>query len=160
MAIEVGRRIRVGAEEWLVDFHVASGGFAEVFHLERLKPAGGEAAIKVLNTVRKSDPVWVKKFEREARITANNPAHPNVVRSLSFWRLKEGELALVQEFVSSAKKLSVHFHDPDADRVGLVLQALYALRSVHGSDNGSGIVHRDVTAQNILVNTSTGTRDS
>jgi len=74
MALQISMRVTHGADEWLVDSHVATGGFGEIFHATRTKPSPAEAAIKVLNRERKLDPVWVKKFKREARIASQNPA--------------------------------------------------------------------------------------
>jgi eukaryotic-like serine/threonine-protein kinase len=156
MAIKVGAKFTSEAEEWLVEELIGSGGFGDIFRMRRIRPAVLDVAIKVMNEERKADPVWVKKFTREARIMGNVAPHPNVVRLLAFWEYPNGDKVLVQEYVPDARKLSMYLHDPNVDRVDLFLQVLYALRAVHGAGADDGVVHRDVTASNILVNKLTG----
>jgi len=118
-------------------------------------PSVVEAVVKVPSNDVRLDPVWMKKFEREARISGNIPEHPNVVKVLAVWRFTDGELAVVQEFVHNAKTFSSYVGDVNVDRVDALLQALYALRAVHGSED-EGIVHRDIAPSNILVDSVTG----
>jgi len=149
MAIDVGTIVTHGDEEWAIDGFIAAGGFGKIFHATRTKPWPMEAAVKVPAPHIIAEPVWSKKFEREARIVANLK-HPNVVKVLAIWKFKTGEMALVQEFVKGAKTLVQHLDDPANDRVSALLQALYGLRAIHGTD-AKGVVHRDMAPQNVLV---------
>jgi serine/threonine protein kinase len=150
MAIAVGIIVRRGDEEWVIDQFIAAGGFGKVFHATRRKPSPMEAAIKIPADHVLADPILSKKFEREARILANLE-HPNVVKVIEVWNFKKtGEKALVQEFVQDRKTLSQHLADPNNDRVSALLQALYGLRAIHGTED-KGVIHRDVAPQNLLV---------
>ena len=111
MAIDVGTIVTHGDEEWAIDGFIAAGGFGKIFHATRTKPWPMEAAVKVPAPHIIAEPVWSKKFEREARIVANLK-HPNVVKVLAIWKFKTGEMALVQEFVKGAKTLVQHLDDP------------------------------------------------
>jgi serine/threonine protein kinase len=147
--LNIGTRLKIGQFVYLLDRSVGRGGFGRVFHAIREAPSSGEAAIKFLSESLRHDETWLAKFEREARILANL-SHQNVVKILHFWRLDDGTMALAQEFVRGARNLTEVFANPDADRVGLYLQALYGLRAIHGNPE-SGVVHRDISPANLLV---------
>jgi serine/threonine protein kinase len=155
MKIMVGTKVRTDdGEEWKIDRRIYEGLFGEVFHATRIKPGPAEAVVKVPAEHIQDDPVWSKKFAREGRILANL-SHPNVVRIISVWSLSAGQTALLQEYVRNAQTISDHFKDPNIDRVGIMLQALYGLRAIHGTDD-RGVVHRDIAPQNVLVDPATG----
>ena len=156
MAVSVGVTINTGTEKWAIDSEISRGRFGIVFHAIRVLPTLGEAAVKVQTEDARKDPIWSRKFAREARILGNNPMHPNVVQVQAVWNFPDGEVAVVQEFVPSARTLSSYIHDHTVDRVSALLQALYALRAIHGGDD-AGIIHRDIAPGNVLVDTSTGT---
>jgi hypothetical protein len=149
MAIGVGTIVTRGDEDWVIDDFIAEGGFGKVFHATRRKPFPIEAAVKFPADHVLADPILSKKFAREARILANLK-HPNVVKVIEIWRFKTGEMALVQEFVKDRKTLTQYLFDPNNDRVSALLQALYGLRAIHGTED-QGVVHRDVAPQNLLV---------
>jgi len=149
MAIEVGTVVTHGDEEWEIDAFIAKGGFGKIFHATRRKPFPMEAAVKIPAPHVLADPILSKKFEREARILANLK-HPNVVKVIEVWKFKTGELALVQEFVKDRKSLSQHVADTANDRVSALLESLYALRAIHGTEE-KGVIHRDLAPQNVLV---------
>lgn len=146
MSISIGSEITHGDEVWKVDYLIAEGRFGIVFHATRTAPTPGEAAIKIPTAEILKDPIWSRKFRREAGIVANL-SHPNVVKILEVWEFPDGEVALVQEFIKDRRTLSKYFADPANERVTAVLQTLYALRATHEK----GVVHRDVGPQNILV---------
>ena len=156
MGLRVGTKVTSGTEEWLIESEIKRGRFGVVFRAERTRPAPCVAAVKVPTEEMRNDPVWSKKFAREARIVANSPKHTNVVRVLALWPFRDGETAVVQEFVPNAVTLTKYIEDKDVDRVSVLLQALYALRAIHGNEE-AGIVHRDIAPGNVLVDTATGT---
>lgn len=111
--------------------------------------------MKVPTQEMRDHPVWSKKFEREARIIANSPKHPNIVRVIAVWNLGD-ETAVVQEFVPNACTITKYIENSSVDRVSALLQVLYALRALHGNED-AGIVHRDIAPGNVLVDAATGT---
>jgi len=141
---------------------IASGGMATV-HLGRLLGSAGfsrTVAIKRLHPQYAKDPDFVTMFVDEARLAARIH-HPNVVATLDVVST-DGELFLVMEYVmgeslgrliplARAKGERIPPAVVATVMVG-VLQGLHAAheaRDEHGSP--LGIVHRDVSPQNVLV---------
>jgi eukaryotic-like serine/threonine-protein kinase len=141
---------------------IAAGGMATV-HLGRLLGPVGFArtvAIKRLHPQFAADPEFVSMFLDEARLVARI-SHPNVVPTLDVVQL-EGELFIVMEYVRGESLLRLI---QAALEKGLVLPArtvatllvgvLHGLHAAHEAKDELGhplgIVHRDVSPQNILV---------
>lgn len=143
---------------------IGVGGMAKV-HLGRLVgPAGftKPVAVKRLHEHLAEDPDFVEMFLDEARLAAK-VRHPNVVPTLEVVQDKS-EIFLVLEYVegeSLGKLLKAAFAkgQPVEPRIvsAIVLDALRGLQAAHEAkdDRGErlGIVHRDVSPQNILVGT-------
>jgi eukaryotic-like serine/threonine-protein kinase len=141
---------------------IASGGMASV-HLGRmLGPAGFNKtiAIKRLHPHIARDPEFVSMFLDEARVAARIQ-HPNVVATLDIVPM-EGEVFLVLDYVQG-ESLS---HLLKAVRIrnervhprimaSIMVNALHGLHAAHEATDEHGrplgIVHRDVSPQNILV---------
>ncbi len=141
---------------------IASGGMASV-HFGRLLGGAGfsrTVAIKRLHPHLAEDPDFLSEMIDEARLAARIH-HPNVVPTLDVVATN-GELLLVMEYVrgESLSRL-LRLQAERGQRVPLpivsaiVLGALRGLHAAHEatSDQGAplGIVHRDVSPQNILV---------
>ncbi|HZO14799.1 MAG TPA: protein kinase [Polyangiaceae bacterium] len=142
---------------------IAAGGMATV-HLGRLVgPVGFTrlVAIKRLHRHYCRDPEFVAMFLDEARIAARI-RHPNVVQVLDVVPA-EGELFLVMDYVdgeSLSKLLRVTVEKtqrPPPPRIAaaVISGALQGLHAAHEAKGESGellgVVHRDVSPQNILV---------
>ncbi len=147
---------------YVVHDRIAAGGMATV-HVGRLLGAAGfsrTVAIKRLHDQYAKDPDFVAMLLDEARLAALI-RHPNVVPTLDVVA-EEDELLVVMEYVEgdSAAHL-VKLTLGNGDRVpvpyaaAIVAQALHGLHAAHVTrdKNGDplGIVHRDVSPQNILV---------
>ncbi len=147
---------------YVVHDRIAAGGMATV-HLGRLLGAAGfsrTVAIKRLHDGYAKDPEFVAMLLDEARLAATI-RHPNVVPTLDVVA-EGGELLVVMEYVegdSLAHLAKVVLHRgqriPPAFAAAIVAQALHGLHAAHEARdrNGEplGIVHRDVSPQNILV---------
>jgi serine/threonine protein kinase len=143
---------------------IASGGMATV-HLGRLIGTAGflrTVAIKRLHAQFANDPEFTSMFLDEARL-ASRIQHPNVVSTLDVV-MKEHELLLVMDYVrgESLSRLVRRARDagerlPPRVVVAIVAGALQGLHAAHEAvdEKGQplGLVHRDMTPQNILVGT-------
>src|SRR3954469_20093549 len=141
---------------------IASGGMATVHFGRLLGPVGFSrtVAIKRLHAQFAKDPEFVAMFLDEARL-AGRIQHPNVVATLDVVAL-EGELFLVMEFVQgeSLSRVSRALRTagmrlPTRVAASLLTGVCYGLHAAHeaASEQGEplGIVHRDVSPQNVMI---------
>jgi eukaryotic-like serine/threonine-protein kinase len=141
---------------------IAAGGMATVHFGRLLGPVGFSrtVAIKRLHPQFASDPEFVSMFLDEARLAARI-RHPNVVPTLDVVATG-GELFLVMEYVAGesvarllravrTQKQMVPLRVIAATMAG----ALHGLHAAHEAKDERGeplgIVHRDVSPQNILL---------
>jgi serine/threonine-protein kinase len=143
---------------------IARGGMATV-HFARLSgPVGFSrtVAIKRLHANFATDPEFVAMFLDEARL-AGRIRHPNVVPTLDVVATS-GEVFIVLEYVSgeSLAKLWKAHHTKDEIipipySLAIMANALHGLHAAHEvrDEQGDplGIVHRDVSPQNVIVGT-------
>src|SRR5262245_26416960 len=148
---------------------LASGGLATV-HLGRMRGAVGFSltiAVKRLHPAYACDRGFVSMFVDEARLAAR-VRHPNVVPIFDVVA-EQGELFLVMEYVHGLTLADLlrlgreRSHRAPPGVVASVLSgALEGLHAAHEarSEHGEplGIVHRDVSPQNILVGADGVTR--
>ena len=141
---------------------IAAGGMATV-HLARLLGSVGFArtvAIKRLHPHLAKDPDFVAMFLEEARLAAR-VRHPNVVATLDVVS-EDNELFLVMEYVAGEslsrlvrKSREAGKRVPPRYAIGIMCAALEGLHAAHDatSERGAalGIVHRDISPQNIHV---------
>ena len=140
---------------------IAAGGMATVHFGRLLGPVGFSrtVAIKRLHAQYAADPEFVAMFLDEARLAARI-RHPNVVPTLDVVAI-EGELFLVMEYVageSLAKLTRNQGRRPTVRIISSVMAGtLHGLHAAHEATDERGqplgIVHRDVSPQNILVGT-------
>jgi eukaryotic-like serine/threonine-protein kinase len=141
---------------------LAAGGMATV-HIGRLLGPVGFArtvAIKRLHPQFAADPEFVSMFLDEARMCARI-RHPNVVPTLDVVAAK-GELFLVMEYVAG-ESLGSLLRDlskrgdaiPWRIAISILAGTLHGLHAAHEAKDEQGfplgLVHRDVSPQNILV---------
>jgi serine/threonine protein kinase len=141
---------------------LARGGMATVHFGRLLGPVGFSrtVAIKRLHPQFAVDPEFVSMFLDEARLAARI-RHPNVVSTLDVVAL-EGELMLVMEYVQG-ESLSRLIHQlktrgeklPVRIAISIMSGILSGLHAAHEakSERGEalGLVHRDMSPQNVLV---------
>jgi eukaryotic-like serine/threonine-protein kinase len=141
---------------------IATGGMATVHYGRLLGPVGFSrtVAIKRLHAQFARDPEFVSMFLDEARLAARI-RHPNVVPTLDVVAL-EDEVFLVMDYVQgeSLSRLA-RVTRARGDRIPLqtvsaiLCGALHGLHAAHEAKNERGeplgVVHRDVSPQNILV---------
>jgi serine/threonine protein kinase len=141
---------------------IGVGGMATV-HLGRILGDVGftrRVAIKRLHPHLARDPAFVAAFVDEAHL-AVRISHPNVVATLDVISA-EGELLLVMEYVAGASLSHLLQAGgsggelaPVPHVAAVMVDALAGLQAAHDAvdENGKplGLVHRDVSPQNIMV---------
>ncbi len=141
---------------------LAAGGMATV-HFGRLSGAVGfsrTVAIKRLHPHYAKDPEFVTMFLDEARL-CGRIRHPNVVPTLDVVST-EGEIFIVMEYVageafSKLLKTAGQKNQTVPPRIAatIISSVLHGLHAAHQTKDEHGrelgIVHRDVSPQNILV---------
>ncbi len=147
-------------DRYEIHHEIGSGGMATV-HLGRLRGPAGFArtvAVKRLHPTYAKDPDFAAMFLDEARLSARI-RHPGVVPTLDVLA-KGGELFLVMDFVlgdalSSLLRGLATRRAPPAIAAAIMIDVLNGLHAAHqatGEDGTPlGIVHRDVSPQNVLV---------
>lgn len=139
---------------------IASGGMASVYIGIQRGAAGFKrpVAIKRAHPYLLEDPAFRDTILREAR-NASAVRHPNVV-SVDDVEESDGELLLVMDYVEGTSLSHVlasrtALSAPVAVRI--VMDMCAALNAIHVARNEEGVmlglVHRDVSPQNILIDT-------
>lgn len=141
---------------------IAAGGMASIHIGRLLGPVGFSrtVAIKRLHAQFAKDPEFVTMFLDEARLAARI-RHPNVVPTLDVVAA-EGELFLVMDYIQGvslaqlARLVQTSGKLIPQDIVRAIMSGvLHGLQAAHEAKNERGellgIVHRDVSPQNILV---------
>lgn len=159
----IGRRMHgmeVAAQKAqdLGSYHLESligrGGMGEVWRA-RHKMLAREAAIKIIRpelmqdaSARQAD-VAVRRFEREARVTADLQS-PHTVYLYDFGTSREGHFYFVMELldgVSLQKLVQTFGPQPGSRVIHLLRQVCLSLEEAHAR----GMVHRDLKPSNIMA---------
>jgi hypothetical protein len=147
---------------YLVFEEFARGGMASV-HLGRLVADRGFSrlvAVKMLSSDRTASSFYARALEDEARI-ASRIRHPNVVQPIDVVA-ERGDVLYVMEYVHGVSL--GHLLDaarangerlPEDVTVAVMVDVLSALHAAHEAKDETGrplgVVHRDVSPQNVLV---------
>ena len=136
---------RVG--EYLIERKVGRGGMGTVY--AAVHPViGKKAAIKVIAWDLCRDASFVARFVREAR-AVNRIHHPNIVEAFSIGQLEDGRCCYTMEWlegISLRQRLSGGpMRLPEV--TAILDEIADALQAVHEA----GIIHRDLTPQNLFL---------
>lgn len=126
---------------------IGSGGMADVY-LGIDTAAKREVAIKILRGDLANDPVSLKRFKREA-LSITQVSHPNIVEVYDVGA-DEGRYYIVMEYVrgQTLKQLIAARGALDSNEaVNIMKQLVSAVCVAHES----GIIHRDIKSQNVLI---------
>jgi len=110
---------------------------------------GGHVAAKVLHPDHAPDPKEVKRFVQEAQLGAQI-RHPNLIPTYDFGGVG-GCHYIIMELVDGQSVAQAGRLDPQRS-ASLVLDLLYAVAALHEH----GIVHRDISPSNVLIETVDG----
>ena len=127
---------------------IAEGGMGEVYkarhlHLDEVR------IIKVTKPDALGEGRDPRRFQEEARM-ATLVRHPNVAALYDFSRLPDGSYYMVWEFIDGVtleEWMRRHGPLPAAQALDIARQVLAGLSEIHAQ----GIVHRDLSPDNILV---------
>jgi serine/threonine-protein kinase len=143
---------------------LATGGMAEVWRAKMKGVAGFEkrVVIKTMLTSLQHRPELVEMFVSEASLAARL-SHPNIVDVFDFGQL-EGRYFIAMSFVPGLTLRSVHRRLlvrnqrlPLGAALHVARDVCEALQYVHELEDGSGalgLVHRDLSPDNIIISTS------
>jgi len=137
---------------------LSAGGMGEVYLARMTGPAGFSKpiALKRIFPHLMSDPKFRHMLAREAKLTADLN-HPNIVQVFEFEE-HEGELFIAMEYVQGVDMARLSEHEgrlPNGVVALVAFDVLDALNYAHNlADIGTGktgLIHRDISPQNILV---------
>lgn len=128
---------------------IGTGGMADVYKAKDHK-LNRFVAVKVLKAEFRNDKAFITKFRAEAQAAAGL-AHPNIVniydvgdeKGISFIVMELVEGITLKEYIAKKGKLAVR------EATSIAIQVAQGLEAAHNS----GIVHRDVKPQNIIIST-------
>jgi serine/threonine-protein kinase len=142
---EADKQRRLGA--YLLGERIGEGGHANVYlatHDLLKRPT----AVKLLKSTRATDEM-VARFEREAKL-ASQLNHPNTVQIFDYGISPDGTFYYAMEYLEGTTVGEIVVNSgpmPVARAVHLLRQVCAALAEVHGK----GLVHRDISATNIMA---------
>jgi serine/threonine protein kinase len=141
MRFEAGNLLK---DRYRLEHLLGRGGMASVW-LADDEVLERPVAIKILSDTIASDPEFVARFRREARVAAGL-SHPNLIGVFDYAADAERPY-LVMEYVQGETLAERISRGAQTDCRELARELLGALAHIHAA----GIVHRDIKPQNILI---------
>jgi serine/threonine protein kinase/ketosteroid isomerase-like protein len=141
----LGRTIE---NKYRIDAQLGTGGMGTVYRATRLL-IGDAVAVKVLHPQLVKDDQAAERFRREAQAAARLK-HPNVVTVHDFGITDDGLVYLVMEFVEGESLRHV-IRRGGALTLVTAAEIMRQLCAALDEAHESGIVHRDVKPDNIIV---------
>jgi serine/threonine-protein kinase len=137
--------------KYILERELASGGMAVVY-LATLRGAGGfekRLVVKQIRAELASDEVFVRRFVAEAKVTVEL-SHPNIVPVYELG-VEQGVYFIAMELaqgvtLSELLKIEGRLTPEEGAYIGVEI-----CRALDYAHRRSGIVHRDVTPRNVLV---------
>jgi len=132
-----------------IDRLIGRGGMGLIY-LARQLSLDREVCVKLIATEWADDPLFLARLEREAHTMAKL-RHPNIVTIHHFEPLDKGGAALVMEYVSGGNLRDRLRDCPDGMPVPEAISRTREIASALGAAHNSGVIHRDVKPENILI---------
>src|ERR1700724_1765438 len=145
----LGRRktIMFLGDRYQVQEPIGRGGMTTIYR-GRDKRMERVVAIKVLREVYNTDPKFVTRFQREAKV-ASSLQHPNIVQVYDYGQT-DGNYFIVMELVEGTD-LRRYLRSRGVLAVDRAIIIAHDVALGLGAAHRRGIVHRDVKPQNVLV---------
>ncbi|KAH7847447.1 hypothetical protein Vadar_026166 [Vaccinium darrowii] len=132
---------------------IGKGGYGSVYRAQL--PSGKVVALKKLHRLEAQDPVFDHCFRNEVQILSN-VRHKNIVKLYGFCLHNKG-MFLVCEYIEKGSLFCALRFDTEASKIGwikrvnIVKAMAHALSYLHHNCTPP-IVHRDISSNNILLN--------
>ncbi|KAK9193066.1 hypothetical protein WN944_003762 [Citrus x changshan-huyou] len=142
-------------EDFHIKYCIGTGGYGSVYKAEL--PDGKVVALKKLHHSETEDSAFVKSFQNEAHVLST-VRHRNIVKLYGFCLHKKC-MFLIYEYMERGSLFCVSRYDDEAielnwtKRVNIVKSVAHALSYLH-HDCTPSIVHRDISSNNILLNSN------
>jgi serine/threonine-protein kinase len=140
----IGPGVELREGRYRLERLLGRGGMASVW-LARDERLDRLVAVKVLSDKIASDPEYVARFRREARVAAGL-SHPNLVGVFDFAESEERRY-LVMEYVPGPNLAERIARGEGVDCSRLAREILGAVAHIHAA----GVLHRDIKPQNVLI---------
>jgi tRNA A-37 threonylcarbamoyl transferase component Bud32 len=131
---------------------IGSGGMAEVYRAHH-PTLNRTVAIKVLPPKLAQEADFRKRFEREAKATAQLK-HPNIVRMYDFGVSEDDTYYMVMEFIDGPDLDSL-LHEGRGLPFNEALRILEGLAGALDYAHNKGLVHRDIKPSNVMLDRGT-----
>lgn len=135
-------------QTYRIDSQIALGGMGAVFrgiHLENQE----FVAIKVISPHLTANSIFVKRFQREAKV-GTILSHPNIVKVYEFGETPEGILFMAMEFIEG-KTLDEYLSRSAPLNVMRSVEILRPLCDALDAAHRRNILHRDLKPANVLI---------
>ena len=136
------------ADRYLLEHELGRGGMGTVY-AGRHTTLGSPVAVKVLLPRFANTPHWLRRFEREARITSKLN-HRNVVRVLDFGS-HDGLPYLVMERLAGVTLSQWLFSRPACPALAEVEEIMLSIFDAFEAAHAAGVVHRDLKPDNVFL---------
>lgn len=129
---------------------IARGGMGEVYKAEHVeRDLEQYVAVKFLHRRFANEPSFSARFFNEARYSARI-RHPNAVRVFDRGSLEDGTLFIVMEYVRG-ESLSRYIKRVGMIDIAPAIRIATQIASVLAEAHQSGVIHRDVKPDNIML---------
>ncbi|XP_050271533.1 MDIS1-interacting receptor like kinase 2-like [Quercus robur] len=136
-----------------ISYCIGTGGYGSVYKVQL--PSGKLVAIKKLHRLEAENPTFDKSFKNEVKMLTEI-RHRNIVKLLGYC-LHNRCMFLIYEYMERGSLFSVLSNDVEAvefdwmKRMNVIKSTAHALCYMH-HESVPAIVHRDITSNNILLN--------
>jgi len=134
--------------QYRIERKLGAGGFGAVYVAEQVG-VDRKAVIKVVHSRLAADEVFIKRFEREAKVLAKLDQH-HLVKLYNFGALDDGSLFLAMEYGGDrtlAHEIREHGRVAVDRALLIAAQICEALEEAHAHN----IIHRDLKPPNVLL---------